>query len=174
MMTISLMGYMGSGKTLVSKELSILNNFKIFDLDTEISKQNNRSITEIFKEKGEIFFRKTEKEVLEKILSSEKNIILSLGGGTPCYYNNIDSINEKTISVFLKTNVKNLAQRLSSEKDKRPLIQNISNEDLPEFIAKHLFERNPFYNQAKITINTDNLSAIEIAEEILTQIKQIQ
>jgi len=164
---------MGSGKTLVSKELSVLNNFKIFDLDTEISKQNNRSITEIFKEKGEIFFRKTEKEVLEKILSSEKNIILSLGGGTPCYYNNIDSINEKTISVFLKTNVKTLAQRLSSEKDKRPLIQNISNEDLPEFIAKHLFERNPFYNQAKITINTDNLSAREIAEEILTQIKQI-
>ena len=165
---------MGSGKTLVSKELNILNNFKIFDLDTEISKQNNRSITEIFKEKGEIFFRKTEKEVLEKILSTEKNIILSLGGGTPCYYNNIDSINEKTISVFLKTNVKTLAQRLSSEKDKRPLIQNISNEDLPAFIAKHLFERNPFYNQAKITINTDNLSAREIAEEILTQIKQIQ
>ncbi len=164
---------MGSGKTLVSKELSNLNNFKIFDLDTEISKQNNRSITEIFKEKGEIFFRKTEKEVLEKILSTEKNIILSLGGGTPCYYNNIDSINEKTISVFLKTNVKTLAQRLSSEKDKRPLIQNISNEDLPEFIAKHLFERNPFYNQAKITINTDNLSAREIAEEILTQIKLI-
>lgn len=164
---------MGSGKTLVSKELSILNNFKIFDLDTEISKQNNRSITEIFKEKGEIFFRKTEKEVLEKILSTEKNIILSLGGGTPCYYNNIDSINEKTISVFLKTNVKTLAQRLSSEKDKRPLIQNISNEDLPEFIAKHLFERNPFYNQAKITINTNNLSAREIAEEILTQIKLI-
>ena len=164
---------MGSGKTLVSKELSILNNFKIFDLDTEISKQNNRSITEIFKEKGEIFFRKTEKEVLEKILSTEKNIILSLGGGTPCYYNNIDSINEKTISVFLKTNVKTLAQRLSSEKDKRPLIQNISNEDLPEFIAKHLFERNPFYNQAKITINTDNLSTKEIAEEILTQIKLI-
>ena len=165
---------MGSGKTLVSKELSILNNFKIFDLDTEISKQNNSSIAEIFKKKGEIFFRKTEKEVLEKILSTEKNIILSLGGGTPCYYNNIDSINEKTISVFLKTNVKTLAQRLSSEKDKRPLIQNISNEDLPEFIAKHLFERNPFYNQAKITINTDNLSAREIAEEILTQIKQIQ
>ena len=164
---------MGSGKTLVSKELNILNNFKIFDLDTEISKQNNRSITEIFKEKGEIFFRKTEKEVLEKILSTEKNIILSLGGGTPCYYNNIDSINEKTISVFLKTNVKTLAQRLSSEKDKRPLIQNISNEDLPEFIAKHLFERNPFYNQAKITINTDNLSTKEIAEEILSQIKQI-
>ena len=164
---------MGSGKTLVSKELSILNNLKIFDLDTEISKQNNSSIAEIFKKKGEIFFRKTEKEVLEKILSTEKNIILSLGGGTPCYYNNIDSINEKTISVFLKTNVKNLAQRLSSEKDKRPLIQNISNEDLPEFIAKHLFERNPFYNQAKITINTDNLSAREIAEEILTQIKQI-
>ena len=165
---------MGSGKTLVSKELNILNNFKIFDLDTEISKQNNRSITEIFKEKGEIFFRKTEKEVLEKILSTEKNIILSLGGGTPCYYNNINRINEKTISIFLKTNVKTLAQRLSSEKDKRPLIQNISNEDLPEFIAKHLFERNPFYNQAKITINTDNLSAREIAEEILTQIKQIQ
>ena len=164
---------MGSGKTLVSKELNILNNFKIFDLDTEIPKQNNSSIAEIFKKKGEIFFRKTEKEVLEKILSSEKNIILSLGGGTPCYYNNIDSINEKTISVFLKTNVKTLAQRLSSEKDKRPLIQNISNEDLPEFIAKHLFERNPFYNQAKITINTDNLSAREIAEEILTQIKQI-
>lgn len=164
---------MGSGKTLVSKELSILNNFKIFDLDTEISKQNNSSIAEIFKKKGEIFFRKTEKEVLEKILSSEKNIILSLGGGTPCYYNNINRINEKTISVFLKTNVKTLAQRLSSEKDKRPLIQNISNEDLPEFIAKHLFERNPFYNQAKITINTDNLSAREIAEEILTQIKLI-
>ena len=164
---------MGSGKTLVSKELSILNNFKIFDLDTEISKQNNSSIAEIFKKKGEILFRKTEKEVLEKILSTEKNIILSLGGGTPCYYNNIDRINEKTISVFLKTNVKTLAQRLLSEKDKRPLIQNISNEDLPEFIAKHLFERNPFYNQAKITINTDNLSAREIAEEILTQIKLI-
>ncbi|WP_336732181.1 shikimate kinase [Chryseobacterium sp. VD8] len=165
-MIISLVGYMGSGKSHVSKILSEKLNFKLIDLDKEISKRNKMTIPEIFDKKGEIYFRKLERETLEEILASEKNVILSLGGGTPVYYNNMEIINHNSKSVFLRASVATLAERLSKQKEKRPLIANIADENLAEFIAKHLFERNDFYNKAQISVITDNRTPEDIASEI--------
>ncbi|MFB9120888.1 shikimate kinase [Bergeyella porcorum] len=166
-MIISLLGYMGSGKSHISKLLSSKLNFKLIDLDKEIIKRNNCSISEIFQKKGEIFFRKQEREALEEVLATEQNAILSLGGGTPVYYNNMDVINQNSISIYLSANIPTLTQRLYKQKDKRPLIANISDEALPEFIAKHLFERNPFYRKAQFMVSTDKKTPEEIVDEII-------
>ena len=169
-MIISLVGYMGSGKSHISKILSNKLNFKLIDLDKEISKRNKMTIPEIFDKKGEIYFRKLERETLEEILASEKNTILSLGGGTPVYYNNMEIINHNSKSVFLRASVATLTERLSKQKEKRPLIANITDENLAEFIAKHLFERNDFYNKAQISIITDNRTPEDIVNEIIEKL----
>lgn len=166
-MIISILGYMGSGKTLISKTLSEKINFNFLDTDLYISSKLNCSIEEIFKKKGEIYFRKLEKQCLEEILSSSKNTILSLGGGLPVYYNNMKIVNEYSESFFLKTPVPTLVERLIKNRNKRPLISHISDENLPEFIAKHLFERNPYYNLAKHHISTQNKEIEQIVEEII-------
>lgn len=161
---------MGSGKSHVSKILSEKLNFKLIDLDREISRRNKLTIPEIFEKKGEIYFRKLERETLEEILATQENIILSLGGGTPVYYNNMEIINLNSKSVFLKASVTSLTERLSKQKEKRPLIANISDENLPEFIAKHLFERNEFYNKAQFSVNTDSRDPEDIVNEIIEKL----
>ena len=166
-MIISLVGYMGSGKSHISKILGEKINFKIFDLDKEISKKKNMTIPEIFEKKGEIYFRKSEKETLEELLATQENCIISLGGGTPVYYDNMERINDKSISIYLRTGVSTLTERLKKNKHKRPLIAKIADEDLPEFIAKHLFERNPFYSKAHYIVDTDQKTTEEVAEEII-------
>ncbi|MCG7280102.1 dephospho-CoA kinase [Chryseobacterium taklimakanense] len=166
-MIISLAGYMGSGKSHISKILSDKLNFKLIDLDKEIVKKNKLTIPEIFQKKGEIFFRKQEREVLEEVLATENNCVLSLGGGTPVYYNNMDVINQNSLSFYLRANVATLSERLKKQKAKRPLLANIADEDIPEFIAKHLFERNAYYNKCRFTVNTDHRTPEDIAEEII-------
>ncbi|KQR92671.1 shikimate kinase [Chryseobacterium sp. Leaf180] len=167
-MIISLVGYMGSGKSHISKILSQKLNFRVIDLDREISLQNNLSIAEIFEKRGEIYFRKVEKEILEVILNTQENIVLSVGGGTPVYYNNMDTINALSTSVFLQTSVPILTERLLKQKEKRPLISRIDDGDIPEFIAKHLFERNVFYSRAKYKVITDRKTPEMIIDEIIS------
>lgn len=165
-MIISLIGYMGCGKSHISKLLSDKLNLKLIDLDKEIIARHNMSIAEIFTKKGEIFFRKQERAILDEILNSETDCILSVGGGTPAYYDNISLINEKSTSVYLRTSVKTLTERLLKQKQKRPLIANIPDEQLPEFIGQHLFERQQFYSQAQHTVVTDHKTPEEICREI--------
>src|SRR5690625_7906116 len=105
-------------------------------------------IANIFSEKGEIFFRKTENEVLKSCLNTKKNKIISLGGGTPCYGNNLNLIKENpnTTMVYLKVDVQTLLNRLQSQRHLRPLISHLEDEEkLDEFIRKHLFERQYYY-----------------------------
>ncbi|KMQ71824.1 shikimate kinase [Chryseobacterium koreense] len=165
-MIISLIGYMGSGKSHISKLLSQEMDLKLIDLDKEISLQYKMPVSEIFEKKGELFFRRAEREKLEEILAKEKNCVLSVGGGTPAYYNNMEIINQNTESVFLRTSVGTLANRLARQKSRRPIIAKINDDDLPEFIAKHLFERNHFYSRAKFTVDTDHKNPDEISSEI--------
>ncbi|WP_370901082.1 shikimate kinase [Chryseobacterium gossypii] len=169
-MIISLVGYMGSGKSHISKILSEKLNFKLIDLDKEISRRNKLTIPEIFETKGEIYFRKLEREALEEILATQENVVLSLGGGTPAYYNNMEIINHNSKSVFLRASVGTLSERLSKQKEKRPLIANISDENLPEFIAKHLFERNGFYSKALFSVVTDSREPEDIVDEIIEKL----
>ena len=161
---------MGSGKSHISKILSEKINFKLIDLDKEISRRNKLTIPEIFEKKGEIYFRKLERETLEEILASEENVVLSLGGGTPVYYNNMEIVNLNSKSIFLRASIGTLAERISKQKDKRPLIAKISEEDLPEFIAKHLFERNEYYGKAQFNVNTDNREPEDIVNEIIEKL----
>lgn len=157
---------MGSGKSHVSKVLSDKLGFKLIDLDHQISLKNKMTIPQIFEKKGEIYFRKQERESLEEIFAIEDQLILSVGGGTPAYYNNIEVINQNSESIFLRTSIKTLTERLLKQKQKRPLVAKIEDADLPEFIAKHLFERNAYYSKAKYTVDTDNKDVDQIVKEI--------
>lgn len=174
-MIIVLIGYMASGKSSIGRLLADTLNFQFQDLDDIIEQEEGNSIPSIFESKGEIYFRKIESEQLIKTLKSSSNLVLSLGGGTPCYGNNLSSIlnHPNCESVYLKASIPTLIKRLENEKHKRPLIAHLkSEEELAEFIGKHLFERNPFYDQAKLTITTDGLTKEEIIEKILLELFQ--
>jgi len=161
------LGYMGSGKTSLAKYVAKLAHFNVIDLDDFIIKNENKSIEEIFKNKGEIYFRKIEHLYLKEILNNYSDTIISVGGGTPCYANNIDIINSKSTSFYLKANVTTLKNRLLKEKRERPLIAQLKDSELKEFIAKHLFERNPYYEKATHIVTIDNKNIEEIAKEIM-------
>ncbi|MGB5646875.1 MAG: shikimate kinase [Muriicola sp.] len=166
-MIIVLVGYMGSGKSVVGQALASALGLPFMDLDDYIENQLQQSISQLFAEKGEIYFRKIEQEYLQKILQDKAQLVLATGGGTPCYSGNMDLILKHTLSVcYLKVSVAELAVRLSAEKNHRPVISHIDDDALPDYIAKHLFERNPFYLQAKYTIVCDGKSVMEIVEEI--------
>ncbi len=167
-MEIVLMGYMASGKTSVGKKLAQLMNLDFIDLDNYIQSQEKKSINELFESEGEIYFRLKESEYLKEILNQKQNYVLSLGGGTPCYANNsLEIIESSAKSFYLKASLQTLYQRLLSEKESRPLIQTISDEELKDFISKHLFERNSYYQQADKIITVDNKTIEEIADEII-------
>ena len=166
-MKIVLLGYMASGKSTIGREISKKLDMKFIDLDDYISKREKSSISEIFKVKGEIYFRRIESLYLSEILNSKDSIILSLGGGTPCYSNNMELIlNSEASSIYIKASIKTLVTRLTSEKNKRPLVAELENDKLTEFVAKHLFERRFFYEQASITVITEDKSIEEITTEI--------
>ncbi|NJB82350.1 shikimate kinase [Wenyingzhuangia aestuarii] len=169
-MKLVLLGYMGCGKSAISKSLSHHLKFKRIDLDDYIEEKEGMLIAEIFSTKGEIYFRKLETTCLQELLDGKEEFILSLGGGTPCFGNNMELINQKSTSVYLSANIPTLVDRLLPEKSKRPLIARISNEDLPEFIGKHLFERRHYYLQAKVAVSVDNKSVNTIASEIIAAI----
>ena len=163
---------MASGKSLIGKELARILNFEFIDLDYFIEAKEILSINEIFKTKGEIYFRKKEHEYLQTVISNTENKIISLGGGTPCYSNNMELIlnTPNTKTVYLQVAIPNLAIRLLNEPNKRPLIAHLNSEaELIEFIGKHLFERFPFYKQSQYTINA-NTTTKEIIESIVMQL----
>jgi len=169
-MIVALMGYMGSGKSTIGKKLATVLNYRFVDMDDYISSKENTTIPELFRTKGEIYFRKKEAFYLNEILNSKDNIVLALGGGTPCYGNNLSLLlNNSRVSLFyLKLSIPLLVQRLFKEKTNRPLINHLkTEEELTEFIGKHLFERTQYYNQASKIIVSDNKSEKDIVEEIL-------
>ena len=166
--TIVLLGYMGCGKSRVGKALSQCIDIPYVDLDSFIEQQEKSSIKSIFEVKGELFFRKIERQYLEQLLTQKEPIILSLGGGTPCYYNSMDYIvSSKALSFYLKAQITTLRDRLLLEKNSRPLISHLqTDEELTEFIGKHLFERLPFYGKASHTVSVDTGSPKELAQKI--------
>ena len=166
-MKIIVLGYMASGKSTIGKEVSKKLDMNFIDLDVYISEQEKKSISEIFKIKGEIYFRKIENLYLKELLNNEGEFVLSLGGGTPCYANNMELIqSSKAKSIYIQASIPTLVTRLIKEKSTRPLVADLENEKITEFVAKHLFERRFFYEQAAIIMNTENKSIQEIVLEI--------
>jgi shikimate kinase len=168
-MKIILLGYMGSGKSTVGKALAKELSLSFVDLDHAIENEIGVSIRDFFEASGELKFRSLENEVLKKVLNENNGMILSTGGGTPCYGNNLDLLKStsNTKVFYLKASIQTLTERLLSEKDTRPLIESIGDNDLPEFIGKHLFERSNFYLQAHHVVDIDQKSVETIAKEIV-------
>ena len=165
------MGYMGSGKSLIGRSLANAYDLKYLDLDDFIETKEKKSISKIFEDNGEIYFRKKESECLKEVLETKKKHVISLGGGTPCFANNMEVINsyKDVKSVYLNTSVDELTDRLFKERNKRPLIAHITEKEaLNDFIRKHLFERSFYYNQASYVIKTDNKNPEEIVSEFNT------
>ena len=172
-MKIILIGYMGSGKTTIGKQLSSVLNYKFIDLDQAIENEAQQPISEIFSKKGELYFRKKERTILETILTSGANIVLATGGGTPCFGDTMEFMKstENTITIYLKSSNEELTKRLFNERLNRPLIAHIKSQELlNDFIRKHLFERSYFYNQSDIKLSIDNLTVAAVIEEINKEI----
>ena len=168
MKKVILIGYMAVGKTTIAELLSEKNGVKYVDLDKLIEKKTNLSISELFKQKGEIYFRKIEHEIFKDVIENDENLIISTGGGTPCYADNHLFLNGKNrTSVYLKASLPFILERLKSEKKGRPLVANQSEEELKEFVAKHLFERSFFYNQATFKVDVDDKKPELIVDEII-------
>lgn len=150
MENIYLLGFMGSGKSFLGRCLSEKFNLRFLDLDMFIEDTLNLSIPEIFSSIGEEGFRKNEANLLRKTINFSQNII-SCGGGTPCFHENMKWIKHNGISIYLKTSEELLFERLNNQKERRPLISNMSDNDLKNFISIKIVEREKYYEKADYT-----------------------
>jgi len=157
-MSLILMGYMGSGKTSHCRRLANRLNLPKFDLDVEIENLANASVSEIFAQSGEEVFRELEAHMLKKMLGQDP-MVLALGGGTPCYNDNIELIKEQSFSVYLKMEPEVAFKRLKFAKIGRPLIEEKGNDELEKFIFEQLEEREPYYSQANLIVDADKINA---------------
>lgn len=143
---------MGAGKTTLGKVIAKRMKLQFLDLDTLIVRSQGKSINQVFEDEGESGFRRIERKVLDDILESD-NYILACGGGTPCYKDNMDRMNSKGISLFLDVPEEELVKRLSGNKFHRPLLRELNDQELKEYIHKKLEGRLECYRKSKIWIN---------------------
>lgn len=167
MTKIILLGYMGSGKSTIANLLSEKTQIGVCDLDKIIEERVGMSVKNVFDQKGEIYFRKLEHQIFRELLASDEQMILSLGGGTPCYANNHEMLNgTDVISFYLKASIDTLYNRLLAIKEDRPLLAEQEKEEMKEYIAKHLFDRSYYYNQATHVITVDSKSPEDVVSNI--------
>lgn len=165
-MRIFLIGFMGAGKTHWGRLLSEKLGIRFFDLDEQVAEHAGKTIPDIFAAEGEEYFRLLEKEVLYIITESHDSFVMACGGGSPCYFNNIDYMNEAGTTVWINTPLSILFERLVKEKDKRPLIRQLSEEQLQAFIGKKFADRKIYYEQAEITVEEEPLELDALIEKI--------
>lgn len=166
-MRIYLIGFMGSGKSHWGKLLSSRLTLPFFDLDKQITEEEGKSIVEIFEQKGEEYFRMVEKETLYILSESHESFVMACGGGTPCYFNNIDYMNNNGITVWLNTRMDVLFNRLLDEKDARPLLRNLTDAQLKQFILKKFSERRIYYEQANLVVEESEASVESLIQHIM-------
>lgn len=157
-MKIFLIGFMGSGKTHWGKLLSQKLNLPFFDLDALIEEREEKPIARIFAETGEEYFRMLEKDVLHLVTESHESFVMATGGGTPCFFNNIDYMKRQGTAVWINCFTETLYNRLVQQKATRPLIQAIPDEELKNFIIKKAADRKIFYQQAQVMVQDENLT----------------
>ena len=170
MRRIILIGYMGSGKTTVGKALSKETGMMFYDLDWYIESRMRKTVSQIFAEKGEEGFRKIEYNMLHEVAEFE-NVIISCGGGTPCFFDNMDYLNQQGDVVYLKATPETLYKHLLMAKIERPLLKDKSPEELIAYITEHLKERAPFYEKAHYTLN---VNVLDNTDKIATSVERIK
>jgi len=166
--TIYIIGFMGSGKSTAGKKLAELLGWTFIDIDRKIEEVAGKTIPQIFSQKGEEVFRKIESEVLKSIKTQEGTVV-STGGGTPCHGDNMDYMLGSGLTVYLKMTPEQLTYRLLESTVVRPLIKNVSDEELPEFIERVLSSREKWYNRADIIIEGINLDINRLLSMINNQ-----
>ncbi len=171
MAKIFLTGYMASGKSSTGKTLAAQLKYEFIDLDKFIEQEYKMTIPEIFSSKGEKEFRSMEHNALKKVIEKDK-IVVACGGGTPCYYGNMDLMNNNGTTVYLKMSADSLVSRLMSAKEKRPLIANKDEKQLKEFVNRQLEKREDTYHQAQYTVKAKDLNVDELATFVKEQISE--
>lgn len=156
MTRIFLVGYMGAGKTTLGRALAKTLGLQFVDLDCYIEERYHKTISQIFADKGENGFRELEKRMLHEAGEFE-NVVISTGGGTPCFFDNMDYMNSQGTTVYLDVPVERLFIRLSIARHKRPLIKEKNNEELRAFISEQLEKREGYYRKAEYTFIADRL-----------------
>jgi len=157
-MKIFLIGFMGCGKTTMGKKLAAKLGYSLVDLDHEIEHVTGTTVAGYFASQGEDEFRKLESNTL-KNHEYAQNAVISTGGGTPCFFDNMEWMNENGVTVYIQLPAVSLAKRLEKGIDKRPLLRNLSEKELVQFIEGKLEERDPFYSKAKLTLSGIGLNA---------------
>lgn len=169
MKRIILIGYMGAGKTTVGRQLAMALGLQFYDLDWYIEMRYHRTVAQIFAERGEEGFREIERNMLHEVAEFE-DVVLSCGGGTPCFFDNMDYMNSLADTVYLKARPEVLAQHLKMGKVERPLIKGKTEEELLEYIRQSLEKREPFYTKAKHVLDVsllDNYEKIKTSVQLL-------
>lgn len=171
-MQVCLVGYMTAGKSTLGDLLAAKMKLPFADLDQRMAEEAQIPVQDYIRTKGELSFRKLEREVLHANLGADN--VLALGGGTPCYYDNMEVALQRSFVVYLQWSIKTLVSRIETELDKRPLFDGVNKSDLPEFVAKHVFDRRPYYEKAHHIVFCDGKSEEEICAEIITACKKHQ
>ena len=170
MRRIVLVGYMGSGKTTVGKALSKETGMMFYDLDWYIENRMHTTVSKLFTERGEEAFRKIEYNMLHEVAEFE-DVIISCGGGTPCFFDNTDYLNQQGDVVYLKASPDTLYKHLLMAKVERPLLKGKSPEELIAYITEHLKERAPFYEKARYTLD---VNVLDDYDKIHTSVQSIR
>ena len=172
MRRIILVGYMGSGKTTIGKALSKETGMMFYDLDWYIESRMHKTVSQIFAERGEEAFRKMEYNMLHEVAEFE-DVIISCGGGTPCFFDNMDYLSQQGDVVYLKASPDTLYKHLLMAKVERPLLKDKTQDELIDYITTHLAEREPYYQKAHHVLNVDVLDNYDKIQESVAQLRQM-
>ncbi|MDR3142751.1 MAG: shikimate kinase [Tannerellaceae bacterium] len=172
MKRIYLIGYMGAGKTTVGKKLARQMNLSFIDLDHYIEARYHKMVRQLFEEKGEAVFRDIECKMLHETGMIE-NVVISTGGGTPCFFDNMSFMNQTGTTVYLKTSSGELTKRLELVKHTRPVLKGLSGEKLKQFITDNLEKRDPWYKQASVIFDAEKMLTENDVNEITCELKKL-
>ena len=172
MKAIILVGYMCVGKTTVGRSLAKELGCQFYDLDWYIEERFRKKVPVIFAEQGEEKFRDLERRMLHEVAEFE-NVVVSCGGGTPCFFNNMEYMNQVATTVYMKASVDTILEHLRLSKGERPLLKGKSEEELRAFVTEQLATRSPFYEQAKYTTNVDVLNDFKRVNDVALTIKNL-
>ena len=162
---IFLVGYMGCGKSTIGRLLAKRLQWSFVDMDAYIENRHHKTINELFAERGEEVFRRLERSALEEISCFDLAVI-STGGGAPCFFDNIDLMNQSGICIYIAMTPEALSRRLAANTQNRPLLRNKKEDELQLFIRTQLAQRQPFYDKAIYKVNNDEKKPQDTAEEI--------